>query len=99
MKKASILILRLLFKKKMTILTFWLLLWNFFFDENSIVKIISANNYINFLENEKKSYISKISSIKEEFQKISGLDEDFEKFSREKFFFKRKNETVFVIKS
>ncbi|MBT8220789.1 MAG: septum formation initiator family protein [Bacteroidia bacterium] len=77
------------------LLTFFLfLVWIIFFDKHSLITNHKLNDKLNELEEENTEYLLMIEETKEE---IGELNQNLEKFAREKYFFQKENEDVFVI--
>lgn len=87
---------KIISNKYILLLTLFVI-WMFFFDSNSWLAHHELNQSIETLKSNKEYYkiqIQKDTSI------INSLNdpEELEKFAREKYFMKRKNEDVYIIK-
>ncbi len=73
------------------------LIWMLFFDSNSWLAHRELNQSIDELENNKEYYKTQ---IQKDTAIVNSLNDqkELEKFAREKYFMKRKNEDVYIIK-
>ena len=72
------------------------LVWMFFFDTNSFLIQKELQSQIESLETEKEYLEGEIEKDRKALKNLSS-DEAMEKFARERYFLKKKNETVFII--
>lgn len=70
--------------------------YTLFLDENDIFTIISQQRKLDKLEERKAEYQGMLSETSETLQKLK-YQPEVERFAREKKFFKKDNEDVFVI--
>lgn len=70
------------------------LVWITFLDKHSLVTNYRLQQKLTELEQENKSYKAKIAATNME---IEDLNEDLERFAREKYYFQKENEDVFII--
>ena len=83
-----------LVRNKYLIVTIVFLVWIAFFDKHSLVTNYQLNQDLEQLEKENADYKEQIAITKAE---IEALNKDLEKFAREKYFFQKENEDVFVV--
>ena len=74
------------------------LVWMLFFDRNSWIIHRDLNKSIEKLEDRKEFYKNEISNDRKALDEISNNPEMLEKYARERFFMKKKNEDIFIIK-
>jgi len=67
-----------------------------FIDDNDIFYIVNQKKKLNELELQNEEMKTKLQITKKDFNKISDLD-NLEAYAREKKFFKRYDEDIFVI--
>lgn len=85
------------FKNFYVIVSLAFIFWMLFFDVNNLfVQIIQTNKY-NELLSQKKYYQQKIFEVKEDMKDLQGSQELLEKFAREKYYFQKANEDVYVV--
>jgi len=70
--------------------------WMLFFDANSYLFHNELDTEIENLEDNAEFYRSEIEKDREFMKKIED-DEELERFAREKYFFKKENEDIFII--
>ncbi|HET8838361.1 MAG TPA: septum formation initiator family protein [Flavobacteriaceae bacterium] len=82
---------------KYVLLLVLFVVWMFFFDSNSWLAHRELNQSIEELENNKEYYKNQ---IQKDTAIINSLNDpqELEKFAREKYFMKRENEDVYIIK-
>lgn len=82
---------------KYVLLLVLFVVWMFFFDSNSWLAHRELNHSIEELENNKEYYKTQ---IQKDTAIINSLNDpkELEKFAREKYFMKRENEDVYIIK-
>lgn len=83
-------------KNKFILATIFFVVYSLFLDENDIFTIISQRSKLNQLEVKKTEYQKKYTETKMTLDKLKYLSE-VERFAREKKFFKKDDEDVFVI--
>ena len=92
-------ILKKIFKNKYWIILVAFGIWMLFFDTNSIMTHIQLNKELSGLE-EKKDLIKKtINKEKKEYEILKNHPSMVEKLARERYFFKKENEDVFLIET
>ena len=72
-------------------------LWMLFFDTNNFFVQIEQHQKFNELILEKKFYQEKIKNVKEDMKILQDNPQLLEKFAREKYYFHKKTEDVYVI--
>ena len=82
------------FKSKYFIVFALFLVWITFFDKHSLVTHYQLEQKLEDLEKENVDYEQKILDTKAE---IAELNKDLEKFAREKYYFQKADEDVFVV--
>lgn len=70
--------------------------WMLFFDANSYLIHNELDTEIENLEDNAEFYRSEIEKDREFMKKIED-DEELERFAREKYFFKKENEDIYII--
>ena len=77
-----------------------LLVWMFFFDDRDIITTYFRHPHeLHQLEESKKNYQDQISALRKESGLLKSNAVTLEKYAREKYFMKRDNEDVFIVKS
>ena len=74
------------------------LIWMLFLDTNSWIIQRNLNKKIEKLEDRKEFYKNEISNDRKALDEISNNPDMLEKYARERFFMKKKNEDIFIIK-
>ena len=74
------------------------LIWMLFLDANSWIIQRGLNKSIEKLEDRKEFYKNEISNDRKALDEINNDPEMLEKYARERFFMKKKNEDIFIIK-
>ena len=82
------------FTNKYFIVVSLFLVWITFFDKHSLITNYKLNQKLEQLEAENLDYKNQIVATEAE---IEELNQDLEKFAREKYFFQKENEDVFVV--
>jgi cell division protein DivIC len=73
--------------------------WMFFFDDRDVITThFRHTSELNELMLSKKYYEEQIANTREELRQLKQNDATIEKYAREKYFMKRDNEDLFVIK-
>ncbi|MBE7172320.1 MAG: septum formation initiator family protein [Williamsia sp.] len=76
-----------------------LLVWMFFFDDRDIITTyIRHPRELRQLEESKRNYQEQIAALRKESGLLKSSAATLEKYAREKYFMKRDNEDVFIIK-
>lgn len=70
------------------------LVWIAFFDKHSLVTNYKLTQKLNAIEKENLDFQDQITETRSE---IKELNQDLEKFAREKYYFQKENEDVFVV--
>lgn len=83
-----------IFLNKYIVATMAFVVWMVFFDQNKLTNQIQLSQEIHELERNKEYYQEQIQVVKEA---RADLNSNLEKFAREKYYFKKKNEDVFII--
>lgn len=68
--------------------------WMVFFDQNKLTNQLQLSHEINELERNKEYYQEQIQVVKEARKE---LNSNLERFAREKYYFKKSDEDVFII--
>ena len=74
------------------------LIWMLFLDTNSWIIQRGLNKKIEKLEGRKEFYKNEIYNDRKALDEINNDPEMLEKYARERFFMKKKNEDIFIIK-
>ena len=74
------------------------LIWMLFLDTNSWIIQRGLNIKIDKLEDRKEFYKNEISNDRKALDEINNDPEMLEKYARERFFMKKNNEDIFIIK-
>ncbi len=72
--------------------------WLLFFDKNDFYTQHQRSNELTELEQSKSFYAKEIASVRNELEQLESNPATLEKYAREKFYMKRDNEDVFIIK-
>jgi cell division protein FtsB len=72
--------------------------WMVFFDQNSFMAQRKTNKELNQLEARKKFYLKQNEILKIQRDELFGKVENLEKLAREKYYMKRDDEDVYIIK-
>ncbi len=86
-----------LFKNKYFVSALVFVVWISFIDRNDLFTQYGRKQELKKLETSKNYYEAEITSTKKELQDLTNNSTVLEKIAREKFFFKRPNEDVFII--
>lgn len=89
-------LIKFITNKYVIVLAFFLV-WMFFFDENSVITHYEFNKEIQKLKNEKNYYKTEIIKDKSIIDSLK-KPEQLEKFAREKYYMKKQNEAIYIIK-
>ena len=73
-------------------------LWVALFDPNSLLSQQQTRSRISNLEKEKKFYIKETQRIRSQFEKIKDNENEMCKLAREKYFFRKEGEEIFLLK-
>jgi cell division protein FtsB len=92
-------ILQKTLQNKYWIILVFFCIWMFFFDTNSIITHLQLNEEFNDLEKEKKIIKESISREKKEYNMLKKHPSMVEKLARERYYFKKENEDVFIIET
>jgi len=68
------------------------------FDGNNILELTKIRRDINALNEKKEFYILEIENLKKEEKELFSNNRNLEKFAREKYFMKKNNEDIFIIR-
>lgn len=85
------------FKNFYVIVSLTFIVWMLSFDANNLFIQIKQTNKYNELLSQKKYYQEKIFQVKEDMKDLQGNQELLEKFAREKYYFQKANEDVYVV--
>lgn len=89
--------LPVLLKNKYAVLLLAFVIWMTFIDRDDVVTAIRLNMKLIEIENQKKYYREELIKTQEFEKAIFADDELLEKYVREKFYMKKKEETLYVI--
>jgi cell division protein FtsB len=84
-------------KYTLTVLVF--LVWMTFFDQNNIISQIKLQMKLDNLQEQKTFYTRKIEEIKASKQELLQNSDKLERFAREKYWMKRPDEDLYIIKT
>lgn len=73
--------------------------WIFFFDDTDIFTQRERLNELKELQQKEEYFKKQTELAKQELNDIKSSDETLEKFAREKYFFKKKGEDIFIIET
>lgn len=85
------------YKYPISILFF--IVWMLFFDSNSVVYMYKQYQILQDLTSQEAFLSEEIQEMRQQKEELFSSDEKLEKFAREKYFFKRDNEDVFVFEN
>ncbi len=85
-------------KYKYWALTTVIFTWMLIFDGNNILELTKIRRDINALNEKKEFYILEIENLKKEEKELFSNNRNLEKFAREKYFMKKNNEDIFIIR-
>lgn len=85
-------------KNRYTIAGFIFLVWMTFFDKNDFISQVKLRMELNTLKNTRDYYTEKIEEVKKDKKELLTNEETLEKFAREKYWMKRDNEDIFIIR-
>lgn len=71
--------------------------WVIFFDNNSLINMISLKGDINNLEKERDYYKEKIDRDNQKILELKTNKKNLEKFAREQYLMKKENEDIYII--
>ncbi|SRR5690606_29328144 len=83
-----------IFLNKYIVATMAFLVWMVFFDQNKLTNQLQLSHEINELERNKEYYQEQIQVVREARKE---LNSNLERFAREKYYFKKSDEDVFII--
>ncbi len=83
-----------IFLNKYIVATMAFLVWMMFFDQNKLTNQLQLSHEINELERNKEYYQEQIQVVREARKE---LNSNLERFAREKYYFKKSDEDVFII--
>lgn len=85
-------------KNKYALVFVLFLVWLIFLDPNNFIKRIKSYNQLDKLKNEKQYYEKQIEESRQALEDIKNDKENIEKYAREKYYMKKSNEDLFVVK-
>ncbi len=88
----------LFLKNKYLITGLAFVVWLLFFDKNDFYTQHQRSNELEQLEQSKDFYTKEITIERNELEQLESNPTTLEKYAREKFYMKRDNEDVFIIK-
>ena len=83
---------------KYIVIFVFFLIWMLFIDTNSWLIHRDLSKKIEKLEDRKEFYKNEISNDRKTLDEINNNPEMLEKYARERFYMKKKNEDIFIIK-
>jgi cell division protein DivIC len=92
-------IIQKIFDKKYWIIMFFFVVWMIFFDSNSMITHWELSKELHSIVQEKEVLKAKINKEKREYNRLKNYLSEMEKLARERYFFKKPNEDVFVIET
>jgi len=87
------------YKNKYLLTLVFFTFWIIFIDDYNLIKQYQLQKEVNNLENKKRYYISEIKKDSTEFYHLKNTPSEQERFAREKFFMKKDNEDIFIIRT
>lgn len=84
---------------KYPIVIAFFLVWMFFFDTNSIVFMYKQYNELKDLKLQEQFLVEEIAEMKKQRDELLSSEDNLEQFARERYFFKRDDEDVYVFKT
>ena len=87
-----------IFLNKYFITGFAFLIYMLFFDQHALLNHLRANSKITESLVQKEYYQNKIDSDRKELDQLLNNPEEIERIAREKYFMRKKDEDVFIIK-
>lgn len=88
----------LFLKNKYLVTCLAFVVWLLFFDKNDFYTQHQRSNELTELKQSKDFYSTQIASERNELEELESNPATLEKYAREKFYMKRDNEDVFIIK-
>lgn len=84
-------------KNKYFLVTFFFVLWVFFFDTNNLLRWYSDMKDVAAQERQKNYYKEAIRQTDEKLKELKSNKDSLEKFAREQYFFHESDEDLFII--
>ena len=84
-------------KNKYFLVTFFFVLWVFFFDTNNLLRWYSDMKDVAAQERQKNYYKEAIRQTDEKLMELKSNKDSLEKFAREQYFFHESDEDLFII--
>jgi cell division protein DivIC len=72
--------------------------WFMFFDKNSLVEHYRAQRQIRDLQQEKRYFQEQILNDSLEIDRLKNNPHELERYAREKYFMKKRDEDIFIVK-
>lgn len=72
-------------------------LWIAFFDSNNLIEQYKLRSQLVEMEEQKQFYLKQIEEVARQKEELSSDPAKFEKYAREKYFFKKEGEEIFVV--
>ncbi len=92
-------IIQKLLKNKYWVILIIFAVWMFLFDSNSVFTHYELNKELKAVNQEKEFLKETINKEKKEYNRLKKYPSEMERLAREKYFFKRENEDVFIIET
>lgn len=73
------------------------IIWLVFFDNNNLFFHYEMKEKLELLDKQKRFYQTEIQTIEKEMSELKNDSRTLEKFAREKYFFKKKGEDIYII--
>ena len=86
------------FRNKYLLVSTVFLLWLLFFDNNDLISQFKRSSQLSDNKETINYYQEEIQKIKQESDELFNSDQSKEKFAREKYFMKKDNEVIYIIK-
>lgn len=84
-------------KNKYFLVTFFFVLWVFFFDTNNLLRWYSDMKDVAAQERQKNYYKEAIRQTDEKLMELKSNKDSLEKFAREQYFFHESDEDLFIV--
>lgn len=92
-------IIQKIFDHKYWIIIFFFAIWMIFFDSNSLITHWELSQELYSISLEKEVLKAKINKEKREYNRLKKYPSEMEKLARERYFFKKPNEDVFIVET
>ena len=85
-------------KNKYLLTLAFFIVWMMFFDQNDVFTQRKRAKQLKSLQTQRDYYIAEIDRVKMDKEALFRSNESIEKFAREKYFMKKDNEDIFIIR-